>query len=64
MNENQKQRKLREKKHAVDEDEVIPYEKWLVSFKKTNSLKDPQQATFVRQFYAPGFYEAYDIVAT
>jgi hypothetical protein len=64
MNENQKQRKIKEKKNAVNEDEIIPYEKWLVSFKKTNSMKDPHQATFVRQFYAPGFYEAYDIVAT
>jgi hypothetical protein len=27
-------------------------------------VKNTEQATFVRQFYAPGFYEAYDIVAT
>jgi hypothetical protein len=64
MNENRKQRKIKEKKYAVNEDEVLPYEKWLVSFKKYNSVKNTEQATFVRQFYAPGFYEAYDIVAT
>ena len=64
MNENRKRRKIKEKKYAANEDEVLPYEKWLVSFKKYNSVKNPEHATFIRQFYAPGFYEAYDIVAT
>jgi hypothetical protein len=64
MNENRRERKIREKKYAVNEDEVLPYEKWLVSFKRSYSVKDSEQAIFVRQFYAPGFYEAYDMVAT
>ena len=64
MNENQKQRKIKEKKYAVNEDEILPYEKWLVSFKNSNSVKNPEPSIFVRQFYAPGFYEAYDIVVT
>ena len=64
MDENRRQRNIKEKKYAVNEDELLPYEKWLVSFKRSDSVKNPRQTIFVRQFYAPGFYEAYDIVAT
>ena len=64
MSENRKQRKIHEKKPTVREDEVLLPEKWLVAFKNPNSKKNPESSIFVRQFYAPGFYEAYDIVAT
>ena len=42
-----------------EEDEVLLPEKWLVAFKNPNSKKNPSTSIFVRQFYAPGFYEAY-----
>ena len=64
LSENRKQRKIHEKESAVREDEILLPEKWLVAFKNPNSKKNPESSTFVRQFYAPGFYEAYDIVAT
>ena len=64
MSENRKQRKIHEKESTVREDEVLLPEKWLVAFKNPNSKKNPESSIFVRQFYAPGFYEAYDIVAT
>ena len=48
---------------ALDED-AIPSEKWLVAFKSSRSKRFLRGTLFVRQFYAPGFYEAYDIVAT
>lgn len=63
MSENRKQRKIQEKSE-VSEDDIVLAEKWLVAFKNPNSKKNPQPSTFIRQFYAPGFYEAYDIVAT
>lgn len=40
----------------------LPEEKWLVAFRNPSSRKQPEGAVFVRQFYAPGYYEAYDIV--
>lgn len=64
MSENRKQRKIHEKESAVREDEILLPEKWLVAFKNPNSKRNPESSIFVRQFYAPGFYEAYDIVAT
>jgi hypothetical protein len=39
-------------------------EKWLVSFRNPSSGKGPDGSTFLRQFYAPGYYEAYDKVIT
>jgi hypothetical protein len=63
LSENRKQRKIQEKSD-VGEDEVLLAEKWLVAFTNASSKSNPQSATFIRQFYAPGFYEAYDIVAT
>lgn len=49
---------------AYKEDEILPYEKWLVAFvdKFTGTCED--RTVLVRQFYAPGFYEAYDMVAS
>ena len=44
---------------VIDEENVVPYEKWIVSF--SNSRKGPVRTSF-REFFAQGFYEAYDIV--
>lgn len=44
------------------EKEIIPSEKWLVSFKNHNNKSMTQ--TIIRQFYAQGYFEAYDIVRT
>lgn len=44
-------------------DELAP-EKWLAAFRNPSSIKHPEGSVFVRQFYAPGYYEAYDTVMT
>jgi hypothetical protein len=44
-------------KVARNEEDIIPVEKWLVSFRKNGR-------EFVRQFRAEGYYEAYDTVLT
>jgi hypothetical protein len=49
---------------AFREDEILPYEKWLVAFQNNFSPTFLEDTVFIRQFFAPGFYEAYDIVAT
>ena len=46
---------------AVDEKNIIPYEKWIVSF--SDSRKNNIKISY-REFFAQGFYEAYDIVMT
>jgi hypothetical protein len=47
------------------EKEIIPSEKWLVSFKSHNdNNKSTTPQTIIRQFYAQGYFEAYDIVRT
>lgn len=46
---------------STDEDNTIPYEKWIVSF--ADSRKSKIKISF-REFFAQGFYEAYDIVMT
>jgi hypothetical protein len=46
-----------------NEDDLIPSEKWLVAFRNRNI--DPYcQKISIREFLSPGFYEAYDRVAT
>lgn len=50
------------KRQARESD--LPAEKWLVAYRNPASGKGPEGSTIVRQFYAPGFYEAYDIVLT
>jgi hypothetical protein len=50
------------KKVASDDD--LPAEKWLVAYRNPASKKHPGGSVFIRQFYAPGFYEAYDTVLT
>jgi hypothetical protein len=46
---------------AVDEKNIIPYEKWIASF--SDSRKNNIKISY-REFFAQGFYEAYDIVMT
>jgi hypothetical protein len=41
----------------------LPAEKWLVAFRNPSG-RGPEGSTFVRQFYAPGYYEAFDRVLT
>ena len=55
----------RKKKTSTEksEKEIIPSEKWLVSFKNYNN-KNMTPQTIIRQFYAQGYFEAYDIVRT
>ena len=43
-----------------DELQTPVEEKWIVAFIQPNTLKK----IYYRQFYAPGFYEAYDRVMT
>jgi len=64
LSENRKARKIQEKKTVLNEDDILPSEKWLVRFRNPNSSKSQQGSVFVRQFRAPGFYEAYDTVMT
>lgn len=45
------------KKIAHNEDQVIPAEKWLASFRKNGR-------SFIRQFRAEGYYEAYNTALT
>lgn len=51
-------RNTRGKKTVINDGDVPLPEKWLVRF------RNPQGLFFVRQFHAPGFFEAYDTVMT
>ncbi|HEV3433174.1 MAG TPA: hypothetical protein VG098_04205 [Nitrososphaera sp.] len=42
----------------------MPLEKWLVCYRNPASNKHPGGSVFIRQFFAPGYYEAYDTVLT
>lgn len=55
---NREQRE-REVVSGVDEKNTIPYEKWIVSF--SDSRKSNIKISY-REFFAQGFYEAYDMV--
>ena len=48
------------------EKDIILSEKWLVSFKNHNNNKNKNMTPqiIIRQFYAQGYFEAYDIVRT
>lgn len=46
---------------SIDEENTIPYEKWIVSF--AGSRRNKIKISF-REFLAQGFYEAYDTVMT
>jgi hypothetical protein len=56
------------KKHSsrksTASDDEIPAEKWLVAYRNPISKKHPGGSIFMRQFYAQGYYEAYDTVLT
>lgn len=49
---------------GVASGDEIPAEKWLVAYRNPASKKHPGGSVFMRQFYAPGYYEAYDKVLT
>lgn len=54
---------MKGKKEASDSD--LPQEKWLAAFRSpSSSARGEADVTFVREFRAPGFYEAYDTVLT
>src|SRR5215212_7999296 len=48
----------------IASDDDVPLEKWLVCYRNPASKKHPSGSVFIRQFYAAGFYEAYDTVLT
>jgi hypothetical protein len=58
-----KKRANRKKIASADD---LPAEKWLVAYRKAmyDSPKKAGGSVFVRQFYAAGYYEAYDIVVS
>ena len=62
MSTKRKERIAREKEPAKNEEEILPNEKWVVAFHNNNISSG--KASFLRQFLAPGFYEAYDTVMT
>jgi hypothetical protein len=49
-------------KRKIAGDGDLPQEKWLVAYRNRSSKKGPGGSVFVRQFFAPGYYEAYDTV--
>jgi hypothetical protein len=49
---------------SVASDDEIPAEKWLVAYRNPDSKRNPEGSVFMRQFYAPGYYEAFDMVLT
>lgn len=51
-------------KRKVAAGDEIPAEKWLVAYRNPESKKHPEGSVLMRQFYAPGYYEAYDTVIT
>ena len=57
-------KKSKKKSDNKFEKEIIPSEKWLVSFKNNNNKSSVNPRVLIRQFYAQGYYEAYDIIRT
>jgi hypothetical protein len=57
-------KKIKKKSDNKFEKEIIPSEKWLVSFKNNNNRSSVNPRVLIRQFYAQGYYEAYDIIRT
>jgi hypothetical protein len=56
-----KQHKRIEDRPISNEDLLIPFEKWLVALSKMDLSKGN---LILREFYAQGYFEAYDIVMT
>ncbi|HEV8405736.1 MAG TPA: hypothetical protein VGQ13_07515 [Nitrososphaera sp.] len=54
---------MKSRKGIASGDE-IPAEKWLVAYRNPASKRGPGGSDFIRQFFAPGYYEAYDAVLT
>lgn len=54
---------MKKKKKKLAGEGDVPAEKWLVAFRNPSG-RGPEGSMFVRQFYAPGYYEAYDTVLT
>jgi hypothetical protein len=52
------------KDEAFQEEDSLPYEKWLAAFRNGPDSEMSEGYEFLRQFHATGFYEAYDVVAT
>lgn len=46
----------------VSSGDEIAAEKWLAAYRNPASKKRPEGSVIMRQFYAPGYYEAYDTV--
>lgn len=57
-------KKIKKKSDNKFEKEIIPSEKWLVSFKNNNNRGSVKPRVIIRQFYAQGYFEAYDIIRT
>jgi hypothetical protein len=57
-------KKARGNRKNIASDDDVPIEKWLVSYRNPASKKQPGGSVFVCQFYAAGFYEAYDTALT
>ena len=55
---------LKKKTDNKYEKEIIPLEKWLASFKNNNNRERINPRVLIRQFYAQGYFEAYDIIRT
>jgi hypothetical protein len=56
--------RIGDRKKRVASDGDVPTEKWLVAYQNPASKRHPDGSFFIRQFYASGFYEAYDKVMT
>ncbi|HVX03238.1 MAG TPA: hypothetical protein VHA09_08800 [Nitrososphaera sp.] len=58
-----KEKREKKKENGIASEDDVPAEKWLAAFRNPSG-RGPEGSTFVRQFYAPGYYEAYDTVLT
>jgi hypothetical protein len=54
---------MKDPKRIASSDE-LPTEKWLVAYRNPASKKHPEYSVLMRQFYAAGYYEAFDTVLT
>ena len=55
-------KRIKNKSSNNFEKEVLPSEKWLVSFNNHNTTRSIVPKPIIRQFYAQEYYEAYDII--
>jgi hypothetical protein len=55
---------VRPNRKRLADDRDLPQEKWLVGFRSRSADEEAStsESIFIRQFYASGFYEAYDLV--